>query len=247
MHEAQTAEKIVEPGIRAQAVETGMDSRVGQRAIPLLERAVKPFERFVVVSERRINRSDNVRGILPGAAAVDQAAPVALAIDTTGVRWGSLLVKLGTIFGLSTTMLVTLLGQSRIFYSMSHDGLLPAWAGKVHPRFHTPWISTLIVGFLVALFSALIPIGVLGQLVSIGTLLAFTIVCASVLALRKMRPDLPRPFRVPIVPFIPILGIIASVALMLSLPLDTWLRLIIWLIIGLVIYFTYGRKHSRVQ
>src|SRR5580704_3720765 len=163
------------------------------------------------------------------------------------VAWAKILVKLGAIFGLATVMLVMLLGQSRVFYSMSRDGLLPEWAGAVHPRFRTPWISTLLVGGFVAVFAALIPIDVLGELVSIGTLLAFVIVCFGVWILRKRRPDLHRPFKTPLVPLVPILGIIVSLGLMASLPLDTWIRLIVWLIIGMGIYFGYGRHHSHVQ
>ncbi len=179
---------------------------------------------------------------------LDVSDPVAVGIDAVpGVRWGSFLVKIGAIFGLGTVMLVMLLGQSRVFYSMSHDGLLPQWAGAIHPRFRTPWISTGLVGGFVAIFAALIPIDVLGELVSIGTLLAFVIVCAGVWVLRVKSPDLPRPFRTPWVPVVPILGIVVSLILMASLPFDTWLRLIVWLIVGLVLYFTYGKKHSRVQ
>ncbi len=179
---------------------------------------------------------------------LDVSDPVAVGIDAVpGVRWGSFLVKIGAIFGLGTVMLVMLLGQSRVFYSMSHDGLLPQWAGAIHPRFRTPWISTGLVGGFVAIFAALIPIDVLGELVSIGTLLAFVIVCAGVWVLRIKSPDLPRPFRTPWVPVVPILGIVVSLILMASLPFDTWLRLIVWLIVGLVLYFTYGKKHSRVQ
>jgi APA family basic amino acid/polyamine antiporter len=172
--------------------------------------------------------------------------PVAVGIDATGVKWGSFLVKLGAIFGLGTVMLVMLLGQSRVFYSMSKDGLLPRWAGDVHPRFRTPWKSTMLVGGFVAIFAALIPIDILGELVSIGTLLAFVIVCAGVWLLRKRRPELKRPFKTPWVPFVPLMGIVVSGLLMLSLPFDTWLRLIVWLIIGLTIYFTYGRHHSVI-
>ncbi len=174
-------------------------------------------------------------------------APVSLAIRETGVQWGSYIVNAGALAGLSTVMLVMLLGQSRVFYSMSRDGLLPKWAGEIHPRFRTPWKSTALVGMFVAVFAAVVPIGILGQLVSIGTLLAFVIVCAGVMVLRKRRPDLPRPFKTPWVPLVPIMGIVIAFLMMAALPLDTWLRLLIWLAIGMMIYFLYGTKHSRVQ
>jgi APA family basic amino acid/polyamine antiporter len=175
------------------------------------------------------------------------AAPVAVAIDAADVRWGSVLVKAGTFAGLGTTMLVMLLGQSRIFFSMSRDGLLPPWAGRIHPRFRTPWLSSILTGLFVGGFAALVPIGILGQLTSIGTLFAFVIVCAGVWMLRRRQPDLHRPFRAPAVPLVPILGIAISLFLMLSLPWDTWLRLLVWLLLGLAVYFGYGSKHSRVQ
>jgi APA family basic amino acid/polyamine antiporter len=130
---------------------------------------------------------------------------------------------------------------------MSRDNLLPKWVSKIHPRFRTPWISTIIVGIAVAFLPALLPISDLGHLVSIGTLLAFVIVCAGVWMLRYKRPDLPRPFKTPAVPFVPIMGMVVSLYLMASLPWVTWERLIIWLVIGFVIYFGYGRKHSLVQ
>ncbi len=191
-----------------------------------------------------------VSGLLTGVVpytALNVPDPVAVGIDATGVRLGSFLVKLGAIAGLASVMLVMLLGQSRVFYSMSRDGLLPEWAATVHPRFRTPYISSITVGIFVACFAALVPIGILGELVSIGTLLAFVIVCAGVWLLRIRRPDLERPFKTPWVPFVPIMGIAVSALLMISLPLDTWLRLIIWLIIGMAVYFGYGRKHSRVR
>ena len=191
-----------------------------------------------------------VSGLLTGMvpySALNVAAPVAVGIDATGVRWGSFLVKLGAIAGLGSVMLVMLLGQSRVFFSMSRDGLLPAWAGAVHPRFRTPYISSITVGLFVAVFASIVPIEILGELVSIGTLLAFVIVCAGVWLLRVRRPDLHRPFRTPWVPFVPIMGILISFALMASLPFDTWVRLFVWLAIGMVIYFGYGRYHSRVQ
>jgi basic amino acid/polyamine antiporter, APA family len=173
--------------------------------------------------------------------------PVAVGVDSTGVRWGSILVKLGAIAGLGSVMLVMLLGQSRVFFAMSKDGLLWPWAGKIHPRFRTPYLSSIAVGLFVAVFAALVPIGVLGELVSIGTLLAFVIVCASVWLLRKRHPELKRPFKTPWVPFVPIMGIAVSMAMMVALPWETWVRLAIWLAIGMAIYWTYGRKHSRVQ
>jgi len=185
-------------------------------------------------------------GVVPYTA-LNVPDPVAVGIDATGVRAGSFLVKLGAIAGLGSVMLVMLLGQSRGFFSMSRDGLLPKWAGKVHPRFRTPYISSITVGIFVAIFASLVPIGILGELVSIGTLLAFVIVCAGVWILRVRRPDLHRPFKAPMVPLVPILGIVVSMLMMLSLPRDTWLRLIGWLVIGMAVYFGYGRKHSVVQ
>ncbi|HEY7821096.1 MAG TPA: amino acid permease, partial [Vicinamibacteria bacterium] len=178
---------------------------------------------------------------------LDVAAPVAVGIDATGVAWGSLLVKVGAIAGTSTVMLVTLLGQSRVFFSMSRDGLLPPWAGAIHPKVRTPWISSIITGLFVAGFAGTMPIAILGQLVSIGTLLAFVIVCAAILLLRKKRPDLERPFRTPLVPFVPLLGILVFLLLMASLPLDTWIRLVVWLLLGFAIYFGYGIRHSRLR
>jgi basic amino acid/polyamine antiporter, APA family len=144
-------------------------------------------------------------------------------------------------------MLVMMLGQSRVFFSMAKDGLLWKWAGEIHPKFRTPWKSTAIVGVCVAIVGSLVPIGSLGQMVSIGTLLAFVIVCAGVLVMRKKRPDIARPFKTPLVPFVPVMGIIISLALMLGLNRHTWERLVIWLVIGLIIYFTYSVKHSKVQ
>lgn len=191
-----------------------------------------------------------VAGLLTGMVSYTKLGvpdPVAVGIDVAGLSWGSFLVKIGAIFGLATVMLVMLLGQSRVFYSMSRDGLLWKWASAIHPRFRTPWISNIIMGFFVAIFGAVIPIADLSKLVSIGTLLAFVIVCAGVWVLRVRRPDLERPFKTPWVPIVPILGIVVALYLMASLPAATWYRLLGWLAIGMVIYFTYGRKHSRVQ
>ena len=148
------------------------------------------------------------------------AAPVALGIDATGVSWGSLLVKIGAVFGLATVMLVMLLGQSRVFFSMSRDGLLPKWASAIHPKFRTPWISTIVVGAFVAIMPAFLPIDRLSELVNIGTLLAFTIVCAGVWVLRVRHPELHRPFKTPLVPLVPILGIVSALYLMTRLAAD---------------------------
>jgi APA family basic amino acid/polyamine antiporter len=144
-------------------------------------------------------------------------------------------------------MVVMLLGQSRVFFSMSKDGLLPRWFSTVHRRFRTPYISSIVVGIVVAFFASVTPIAVLGELVSIGTLMAFVIVCAGVWAIRRTNPDLPRPFRTPLVPLVPIMGILISLLMMAGLPGGTWLRLVIWLVIGMGVYFGYGRRHSRVQ
>ncbi len=191
-----------------------------------------------------------VAGMLTGVVKynlLNTPAPVALGIQATGAHWGSIIVMLGTFAGLATTMLVMLMGQSRVFYSMSRDGLLPAWAGKIHPRFRTPWISSILVGCCVALCASLFSVNVLLQFTSIGTLLAFVIVCAGVLVLRYKKPELARPFKTPLVPFVPIMGILICFYLMSTLPRETWLRLLIWLLIGFIIYFTFGIKNSRLR
>jgi APA family basic amino acid/polyamine antiporter len=172
---------------------------------------------------------------------------LAIGVEKTGVAWGSLLVKLGALGGLTSTMVVMLLGQSRVFFSMSKDGLLPKFFSHVHHKFRTPWISSITVGLVVAVFASTIPLDQLGEMTNIGTLLAFVIVCAGILVLRRRSPELVRPFRAPWVPFTPIMGILISLGLMAGLPLVTWIRLVIWLAVGLVIYFLYGRYHSRVQ
>ncbi len=172
---------------------------------------------------------------------------LAVGMDATGFKWGSLLVKIGALGGLTSTMIVMLLGQSRVFFSMSKDGLLPKMFSSVHPKFRTPWISSLTVGLVVATFASLIPLASLGEMTSIGTLLAFIIVSAGVWVLRKRSPELARPFRAPWMPLTPILGIGFALLMMASLPLITWIRLVVWLLLGLVIYFFYGRRHSKVQ
>ena len=179
---------------------------------------------------------------------LNTAAPMANAMARVGAPWVvRVVIDVGAVLGLGSVILVMLLGQSRVFYSMSRDGLLGAWAGKVHPRFRTPYLSTIYTGLAVALATGLLPLQLLGQLVNIGTLLAFVLVCGGVWLLRKRRPDLERPFRTPLVPLVPIMGIVCCFGLMLTLPADTWIRLLVWLVIGFAIYFGYSRKHSRLR
>jgi APA family basic amino acid/polyamine antiporter len=175
-------------------------------------------------------------------------APMAYAMEQVHAPWAvQAAIDIGAVLGLGSVILVMLLGQSRVFFAMSRDGLLGPWAGKVHPTRRTPYLSTIYTGVAVGLASGLLPLQLLGQLVNIGTLLAFVLVCAGVWILRTKRPDLDRPFRTPFVPFVPIMGILTCFGLMLTLPADTWIRLVVWLIIGFAIYFGYSRKHSVLR
>lgn len=175
--------------------------------------------------------------------------PVAVGVNAMGkgMFWLRPIVKIAAIAGLSSVILVMLLGQPRIFYSMSKDGLLPSVFSKVHPKFKTPYLSTIITGSVAMIIAGILPISILGELVSIGTLMAFIIVCISVLVLRKSRPDIHRPFKTPWVPAIPVLGAFICFIQMAALPRDTWLRLIIWMLVGFIIYFSYGIKHSKIR
>ena len=191
-----------------------------------------------------------VAGLLTGIkpyTSLNVAAPVADGAAAIGVRWGVLLIDVGAIAGLASVMLVMLLGQSRVLYTMSHDGLLWSWVGRLHSRFRTPYIITIVVGIFAAALAAFLPITLLGELVSLGTLLAFTIVCLGVWVLRVRQPELHRPFRTPWVPVVPICGMIVSLALMLSLDAPAWIGFGSWLVIGQIIYFAYSRRHSTVQ
>jgi APA family basic amino acid/polyamine antiporter len=179
---------------------------------------------------------------------VNIEAPIARAFLDRGLTGASHIITLGALAGLTSVMLVMLLGQTRVLYSMANDGLLPRkFFADIHPKWRTPWKNTILVGLLAAVVGSLVPIDDIGKMVNIGTLLAFVIVCIAVLLLRRTDPDQPRPFRTPWVPVVPILGIISNGYMMYRLGWINWARLIVWLAIGLVVYFTYGQKHSKVQ
>lgn len=182
-------------------------------------------------------------------ATLNVADPIAVGVNAMGssMFWLRPIIKMAAIAGLSSVVLVMLMGQPRIFFAMSKDGLLPPVYSKVHPKFKTPYVSTIITCSVAMVIAGTMPISLLGELVSIGTLLAFAIVCISIIVLRKTQPDAPRPFKTPWVPVVPVLGALVCFYLMASLPLDTWIRLFIWMAIGFLIYFLYGKNHSKVR
>jgi len=180
-------------------------------------------------------------------AKINIDAPVSDAFRQAGLPWAQFLVSLGAIAGITSVLLVMMLSQARIFLAMARDGLLPPkFFAAVHEKFRTPWKSTILTGVCVATMAALLPLRILAELVNIGTLLAFVIVCAAVMIMRRTHPEVHRPFRAPLGPIVPVLGILSCLMLMFSLPAANWLRLFVWLVIGLIIYFAYGKKHSRV-
>lgn len=174
-------------------------------------------------------------------------APLADAFTAVGQNWAATLISIGAIAGLTTVVMILMLGQSRVLFAMCRDGLLPRGLAKVSPRYGTPARLTLIIGVVSMLLAGFIPLGALAELVNIGTLFAFVVVSVGVIILRRTRPDLPRAFRTPMVPLLPILSVLACLYLMLNLPVETWLRFVIWMIIGAVLYFAYGYRHSRAQ
>ncbi len=192
-----------------------------------------------------------VAGVVTGMIPYDKIdihSPVSNAFIQKGVTYAGILVSLGAVVGITSVLLVLMLSQPRVMLAMARDGLLPTgFFGAVHPKFRTPWKSTILTGIFVATAAALIPLHILAELVNIGTLLAFTLVCASVMIMRKTHPNAERPFKAPLVPIVPILGMIFCLTLMGSLGWENWVRLALWLLIGLVIYFSYGRGHSLLN
>jgi len=186
-------------------------------------------------------------GMVPYRTFHGDAAPAATVIALFPYKWLQTTIVSGIIAGYTSVILVMLLGQSRVFYSMSRDGLLPKLFSDIHPKFSTPWRCNLVFMIFVSLFSGFLPISSLGHMTSIGTLLAFVIVCIGVIVMRKTNPEAPRPYKTPLVPLVPILGVLVCFAMMASLDIVTWLRLVIWLAIGLLIYFGYGAKHSHLR
>src|SRR6185369_7694359 len=191
-----------------------------------------------------------VAGVLTGMVPYNKInidAPVSDAFRQAGLPWAQLLIAIGAVAGITSVLLVMMLSQPRIFLAMARDGLLPTgFFGAVHERFRTPWKSTILTGICVAIMGAFLPLRILAELVNIGTLLAFVIVCAAVLIMRRTHPEVKRPFRAPLGAIVPILGIVCCLVLMFSLPVANWFRLAAWLVIGLLIYFTYGIRHSRI-
>jgi APA family basic amino acid/polyamine antiporter len=217
------------------------ECRNPQRTIP-----ISLFLALAICTTLYIGVSLVITG-LTSYTTLDVPDPIYFALSTVqaDLGWLKFLVAVVAVFGLISVILFSLLGQVRILYAMGRDGLMPAAFARTSPRFRTPHVGTLWTGALAALTAGLVPLGILGELISIGTLLAFAIVCAGVLVLRHTQPQAHRPFRTPLVPLVPGLGVLCCVLLMFSLPDDTWLRLLVWLVIGIAIYWAYGRRHSK--
>jgi APA family basic amino acid/polyamine antiporter len=225
-----------------QAATTAQEARNPQRDLPIGIIAALLISTLLYVV---------MAAVMTGMVPYDQlnvSAPVAVALDAhPELFWLGLPVKIGAIIGMTSVILMSLLGQPRIFMAMSRDGLLPPALQKVHPKFRTPHVATLVTGVIAAVFAGLFPLDVLGELISIGILLAFTAVCAGVLVLRRTQPSTPRPFRVPFAPVTCVGGVLVCLGMTLALPHDTWIRLAVWTAIGAAVYFGYGFRHSRLR
>ncbi len=186
-------------------------------------------------------------GLVPYQIFSGDASPAATAFAVTGYDFLQTFLIVAILVGYTSVILVMLMGQSRVFYSMSRDGLLPEFFGQVHEKFRTPWKTNIFFMFFVSIFAGFVPIKDLGHMVSIGTLFAFSLVCIGVMVMRKKMPDVKRTFKTPFVPFVPIAGVLVCGYLMISLDMESWWRLLIWLVVGIVIYFLYGRKHSKIN
>lgn len=186
-------------------------------------------------------------GLVPYQIFSGDASPAATAFAVTGYDFLQTFLIVAILTGYTSVILVMLMGQSRVFYSMSRDGLLPEFFGQVHEKFRTPWKTNIFFMFFVSIFAGFVPIKDLGHMVSIGTLFAFSLVCIGVMVMRKKMPDVKRTFKTPFVPFVPIAGVLVCGYLMISLDMESWWRLLIWLVVGIVIYFLYGRKHSKIN
>lgn len=186
-------------------------------------------------------------GLVPYYEFAGDAKPAATAFAQTPYGFLQTGLIVAILAGYTSVILVMLMGQSRVFYTMSNDGLLPSFFGKIHPKFRTPWKTNLFFMVFVSLFAGFVPVSDLGHMVSIGTLLAFVLVCIGVLVMRKKMPDAPRSFKTPLVPFVPLAGVLVCVFLMYSLPFESWMRLIIWMALGVLLYFVYGKKHSKLN
>ncbi|GGM28155.1 amino acid permease [Dactylosporangium sucinum] len=220
---------------------TAEETRRPQRDVPL-----GIIGSLVICAVLYMATSFVVTGMVPYPD-LDTAAPLARAFDVVGQGWAADLISLGAVCGITSVILVLLLGQSRVSFAMARDGLLPPVLARVHPRFGTPWVMSTITGVAVVLLAAFVPLSELSELTSIGTLFAFVVVSLGVIVLRRTRPDLPRAFRMPLVPWLPLVSVLASLWLMLNLPVVTWARFLIWMVLGLVLYFVYGIRRATVD